>query len=179
MLRRRTQERPRAYPLCPLLLAIAVWAACAGCATPSRITGWPPKTPGRVYVLEVTGYCACRSCCGWERNWRGQPVFASGPSKGKPKPVGLTASGTLARPGTIAADTRLFPFGTFIYIPGYGYGRVEDRGQKIQGYKIDLFFRSHAKALQWGRKQRAVKVWLPEKTIGKHRTTNIERRTSK
>ena len=50
-----------------------------------------------------------------------------------------------------------------MYIPGYGYGRVEDRGSSITGYKIDLFFRKHNDALKWGRKKLKVKVWLPEK----------------
>jgi 3D (Asp-Asp-Asp) domain-containing protein len=130
--------------------------------TPFR-SSWRPKTttPGRAYALEVTGYCSCQECCGWKRNWRGQPVFASGAHKGKPKPVGVTASGTRARYGTIAADTRLFPFGTLMYIPGYGYGRVEDCGQEIRGYELDLFFHSHSQALQWGRIRRVVRVWKP------------------
>ena len=58
------------------------------------------------------------------------------------------------RDGTIAADTRFYPFGTRFYIPGYGYGRVEDRGAAIKGSKrLDLYFNSHRKALNWGRKR--------------------------
>jgi len=111
--------------------------------------------------MEVTGYCACGSCCGWERNWYLRPVVASGPSKGKPKKVGQTASGTQARPGTIAADTSRYPFGTIIHIPGYGYGRVEDRGGDIKGQRLDLFFRSHRQALKWGRQRLTVRIWPP------------------
>nr|MBL0732678.1 3D domain-containing protein [Desulfobacterales bacterium] len=56
--------------------------------------------------------------------------------------------------GTIAADTRFYPFGTRFYIPEYGYGRVEDRGSAIKGQKrLDLYFKSHQKALNWGRKR--------------------------
>ena len=131
----------------------------SGCATP-RPT-WRTTTQGRLYLLEVSGYCPCQKCCGWERNWRGQPVLASGPLKGQAKLVGITASGTRAGPGTLAADTNLFPFGTLMYIPGYGYGRVEDRGKEIRGYKLDLFFPRHHQAQQWGRTRRAVRVWLP------------------
>jgi len=90
----------------------------------------------------------------------GRPVYSYGPNKGKPKKVGVTASGTRARHGTIAADTRYLPFGTVIYVPGYGYGRVEDRGGAIKGAKIDLWFSSHDKAKQWGRRKIKVKVWL-------------------
>lgn len=55
--------------------------------------------------------------------------------------------------GTIAADTKYIPFGTRMYIPGYGWGVVEDRGGAIKGPKrLDLYYRSHQKALQWGRR---------------------------
>ncbi len=56
-----------------------------------------------------------------------------------------------SRDGTLAADTRFYPFGTRMYIPGYGYGIVEDRGSAInQANKLDLFFDSHAEANEWG-----------------------------
>jgi len=113
-------------------------------------------------LLEVTGYCKCGKCCNWRHTWYGKPVIASGPNKGKRKKVGITASGKKAKPGTIAADTALYPFGTVMYIPGYGYGRVEDRGGAIKGQKIDLYFKSHKAALQWGRQRKRVTIWLPE-----------------
>jgi 3D (Asp-Asp-Asp) domain-containing protein len=82
-------------------------------------------------------------------------------NRGKSKAVGVTASGTTARTGTLAADTDIFPFGTIIYIPGYGYGRVEDRGGDIKGYHLDLFYPTHGRALQQGRVKTRVKVWFP------------------
>ncbi|MDF1861670.1 MAG: 3D domain-containing protein [Verrucomicrobiales bacterium] len=88
-----------------------------------------------------------------------QPVYASGAQKGDRKKIGVTASGTKAKPGrTIAADTNVFPFGTRLKIPGYGWGTVEDRGGAIQGQRIDLFFRTHKEALKWGRKTVTVQV---------------------
>jgi 3D (Asp-Asp-Asp) domain-containing protein len=130
----------------------------SNCHTPIR----PPRGSKMVVrTLEVTGYDAGPESCGWKRNWYGRPVYAYGPNKGKPKKVGITASGTKARKGTLAADTRYYPFGTVMYIPGYGYGRVEDRGGAIKGHKVDLFFRSRKDALKWGRKKKKVKVWLP------------------
>lgn len=113
------------------------------------------------YVVITTGYCPCSECCGWTRNWYGRPVYASGPLKGEPKVIGQTASGTMARPGTIAADTTIFPFGTIMFIPGYGYGRVEDRGSDIKGYHIDLFYRTHSAAQAHGRYKERIKVWFP------------------
>ncbi|MEZ4568257.1 MAG: 3D domain-containing protein [Desulfobacterales bacterium] len=45
-----------------------------------------------------------------------------------------------SRDGTIAADTRYYTFGTRLYVPGYGYGVVEDRGSAIKGpTRLDLF----------------------------------------
>lgn len=82
----------------------------------------------------VTGYCSCPECCG-----------ANG--------SGLTASGTKARRGTIAADPSIFPFGTQLNVPGYGEGTVEDTGAKVKGYHIDLWFPSHAEAKAWGTRE--------------------------
>ena len=60
----------------------------------------------------------------------------------------------LSRDGTLAADTRYYPFGTRMHIPGYGWGVVEDRGSAIKGpSRLDLYYRSHSKALDWGRRK--------------------------
>ena len=134
--------------------------ACGGGCYNNRIR--PPRNiASHVIVVEATGYCNCGKCCGWEKSFfgLGRPVYSTGVNKGKPKKVGVTASGTHAKHGTIAADTSKLPFGTVIYIPGYGYGRVEDRGGAIKGTKIDLWFSSHEKALKWGRKKMKVRVW--------------------
>ncbi len=123
------------------------------------------KTRGmhkKVVVLKTTAYCACKICCGWKRKYGcclGPPVYASGPKKGKRKKVGITADGSKAKKGTIAADTRLYPFGTIMYVPGYGWGEVHDTGAKIKGNRIDLFFPSHRKALEWGRRTLKVRVY--------------------
>lgn len=148
-----------------ILALVAVAAVAGGCAP--RRAGLLREVPAerranpRVLRMEVTAYCPCGQCCGWERGRWGRPVFAYGPQKGQPKRVGITASGTRARPGTIAADTTLLPFGTIVYVPGYGYGRVEDRGGAIRGRRLDVFFRRHGDALEWGRQTLDVKVWTP------------------
>jgi 3D (Asp-Asp-Asp) domain-containing protein len=79
--------------------------------------------------------------------------------KGKRKEVGVTASGTKAKHGTLAADTRCFPFGTVMKIPGYGMGRVEDQGGAIKGDHIDLYFGTHREAQEWGKRYVRVLVW--------------------
>ncbi|MFM1919559.1 MAG: hypothetical protein RLZZ303_1193 [Candidatus Hydrogenedentota bacterium] len=113
--------------------------------------------------MEITGYSDDKKSTNWKRNWLFRPVIASGPSKGKPKKVGITASGTKAKHGTFAADTAHYPFGTIMHVPGYGYGRVEDRGGAIKGpARLDVFFKSKKDALAWGRQRSVpVKVWLP------------------
>ncbi|MGB9690607.1 MAG: 3D domain-containing protein [Candidatus Sumerlaeaceae bacterium] len=65
----------------------------------------------------------------------------------------------LPRAGTIAADTDYYPFGTRMYIPGWGWGVVTDRGGAIKGPdRLDILFPTHRKANQWGR--RRVEVWI-------------------
>ncbi|MGB9499993.1 MAG: 3D domain-containing protein [Dissulfuribacterales bacterium] len=62
--------------------------------------------------------------------------------------------------GTIAADTRYYKFGTRMYVPGYGYGIIEDRGGAIKGpTRLDLFYSSHSEALKWGRKHINVTIY--------------------
>ncbi len=116
----------------------------------------------KVVVMETTAYCACKKCCGWKRKYGcclGPAVYASGPNKGERKKVGITADGSKAKSGTIAADTRRYPFGTIMHVPGYGWGEVHDTGSAIKGNRLDLFFASHKKALEWGRRKVKVKVY--------------------
>lgn len=98
-------------------------------------------------------------------NWRRGKIFfwkkyvASGPNKGKPKKVGITSSGTRAKKGTIAADTRYYPYGTVMKIPGYGKGVVEDIGSAIKGpSRIDVYYSTRKRALKWGRQRLIVQI---------------------
>lgn len=101
---------------------------------------------------------------------------ASGTYPREPQP-GLVSADTLLHPwmmpfrllfpwlwlphdGTIAADTAYYPFGTRMWVPGYGYGVVEDRGGAIKGARrLDLFIDSHRRARRWGRKQSEVVIY--------------------
>lgn len=110
-----------------------------------------PEAKRRTVTVEmlVTGYCPCRKCCG---------AFADG----------KTASGKRINYNGgkfIAADTSLLPFGTMVSIPGYNGGRpvpVEDRGGRIKGRRLDLFFFSHHQAKQWGARRIEVTVYLDD-----------------
>ena len=151
---------PRRW-LRPLAGGLALLCLGGCVALPSA----PPQarlSRGQPVLIETTAYCPCGQCCGWKRNWLFRPVVAAGPDRGKPKAVGITASGKRAHPGTLAADTRYYPMGTVIYVPGYGYGVVEDRGGGIQGrQRLDLFCRTHAEALAWGRRRVQAVVFPP------------------
>jgi 3D (Asp-Asp-Asp) domain-containing protein len=138
-------------------------ALLSGCATSGRKYRIPRDQQPEIVNMETTGYCKCGKCCGWKRNWKFEPIVAYGPNKGAPKEVGITAAGTVADWGTIAADTRYYPFGTIMHIPDYGWGRVEDIGGAIKGMHIDLYFPTHKKALNWGREWKQVKIWKPQR----------------
>lgn len=74
-------------------------------------------------------------------------VTAYGPGCGA---SGRTASGTWPRLGTAAAPRNL-AFGTRLWIEGYGYAVVEDRGGAIWGNRLDVFMDCRS-AIQWGRR---------------------------
>ena len=137
------------------LVAIPCWIRAH--RTPKRVRTAMPKDSSLVLV---TGYCNCGKCCSWEYDWfgLGEPVYSYGSLKGKPKKVGITARGTVAKKGTIAADPKVFRFGTKIDVPGYGIGVVEDIGGAIQGRHIDVWFPTHEEARRWGSKWLKLKV---------------------
>ncbi len=94
----------------------------------------------------VTAYCPCRKCCGAHSDG----VTASGKS--------VYANGSRF----VAADTRLLGFHTRLSIPGYYGGApvsVLDRGGKIKGRRLDVFFLSHKRATQWGARWLDVTVY--------------------
>lgn len=140
---------------------LVLWAGvCHGDWLDSLLDCMKPPT---MLELETTGYCNCGQCCSWERSWHGfgHPVHSVGRLRGRRKEIGVTASGRRARIGTVAADTTVLPLGTLVFVPGFGWGRVEDRGGAIKGNKLDLWFEEHAMARDWGRKKKKVAVWRP------------------
>ncbi len=153
MRRRKFGFRPPRAAVIVLVAAVALCLLMVCCRSRRQLgQGFPPSLPPDQSLVLVTGYCNCQSCCGWRRSWFGfgRPVYAYGAMKGKPKEVGVTARGTKARHGTVAADPAVFPFGTRLEIPGYGTGVVEDTGGAIKGRHIDIWFSSHDEARAWG-----------------------------
>ena len=88
-----------------------------------------PKNLGR---FKLTAYCACPKCCG---EWAD----------------GITYTGTKATQGrTIAVDPDVIPLGSVVIINGREYV-AEDIGGAIDGNRVvDIFFNSHAEALEFG-----------------------------
>ncbi len=58
----------------------------------------------------------------------------------------------------IAVDPKVIPLGSLVFVEGYGYAIAGDTGGAIKGNKIDVFFSSKSKALNWG--FRTVKVTI-------------------
>lgn len=81
---------------------------------------------------------------------------------------GITFSGVKVRRdlySTIAADRSVFPLGTILYIPNYGYGVVADTGGAIKGDKIDLYFETVEDVYElWGKQK--VEVYVIKKGDG-------------
>lgn len=71
----------------------------------------------------------------------------------------ITASGRRVQPGITIAAGPSIPFGTWIWIEGYGWRRVDDRGGAIHNNKIDIAFHTRKEAFKFGR--RHVTVVIP------------------
>ena len=66
---------------------------------------------------------------------------------------------------TIAADLNVFPLGTILFVPGYGYGVVADTGSAIKGNRLDLYYETVQDVYnQWGKK--TVNVYIVQKGTG-------------
>lgn len=87
---------------------------------------------------------------------------------------GITYSGVKVKRdlySTIAADLNIFPIGTILFIPDYGYGVVADKGSAIKGNKIDLYFETVEDVYrQWGKK--TVDIYVVQ--MGNGKLTNDE-----
>ena len=110
-------------------------------------------------VFAFPGWCGPRCAT---RSWPPATALApnaAAPIAPKPAVRGLTASGKRPHPGvTVAADWAVFPVGTRLVIQDIGHRVVQDRGQDIVGPRIDIFFRSHAEALAFGRRRVRIRV---------------------
>lgn len=81
---------------------------------------------------------------------------------------GVTYSGVMVKRdlySTVAADLNVFPIGTILFVPGYGFGVVADKGGAIKGNRVDLFFNTVDDVYnQWGKKE--IDVYVIEEGDG-------------
>jgi hypothetical protein len=170
-----------------LIVALAVTTGCTVAPFPGRGT----KVPMEVTAYCPCGECNGYTCGSWYllkldrwncrvkgsgakytgKSASGKPLRKGSPGLLSPDtvlnptqiPARLLPWNILPRDGTLAADTDHYPFGTRMYIPGYGWGRVEDRGGAIKGpNKLDVFVNSHRQTRPWGRRRIDVTV-IPAK----------------
>jgi len=89
--------------------------------------------------VEATAYCPASCCCG---------KYADG----------ITATGADAYTMGVAVDPKVIPLGSTVCIPGYGTVIADDVGGAIKGDKIDVRFRTHQEAREWGRQLRTITI---------------------
>jgi 3D (Asp-Asp-Asp) domain-containing protein len=94
-------------------------------------------------------------------------IESTGKSQGHPE-YGITFSGVKVKRdlfSTVAADLTVFPIGTILFIPGYGYGVVADKGGAIKGNELDLYYETVEDVYkQWGKKK--LEVYMVQKGNG-------------
>lgn len=102
-----------------------------------------PATPIK---LKASAYDACEECTG--KGWEDP---ASGITY-----IGVTAT----KDQTVAVDPDVIPLGTWLLIEDMGVFRAEDIGGAIKGNRIDIYMKSHQKALEFGLQE--VTAWALE-----------------
>lgn len=92
--------------------------------------------------FKITFYCPCHECSG---NWGHK-----------------TSSGARATEGrTVAVDTKVIPYGTHLYIEGYGEFVAEDTGGSwVHGKHIDIFLEDHNRCLDSAHGKKYKEVYI-------------------
>lgn len=102
-----------------------------------------PKMYYEEMNMRVTAYCPCEQCCGRYSD-------------------GITATGNDAYQKGVAVDPSVIPYGSAIDIPGYGAVEADDCGAAIKKNRLDVRFKTHQEALNWGVKYLTVRVYKKE-----------------
>lgn len=99
--------------------------------TTSETTTAAEQKNGYLGRFKLTAYCACSQCCG---KWGARTATGTAPMQGR----------------TIAVDPKVIPYGSSVYIEGWGTYIAEDTGGAIKNNRIDIFFNNHTEALNFG-----------------------------
>jgi 3D (Asp-Asp-Asp) domain-containing protein len=70
--------------------------------------------------------------------------------------TGITASGELAGPQSVAVDPSVIPLGTQIYVQGIGLRTADDTGGAIVGDHVDIWEPTYYACADWGAQVRSV-----------------------
>lgn len=93
---------------------------------------------------------------------------STGKNAGHPE-YGITYSGVKVKRdlfSTVAADLSVFPIGTILFIPEYGYGVVADKGGAIKGNSLDLYYKTVEDVYKlWGKKK--IDIYVIQEGNGK------------
>lgn len=164
--------------VCLFVFALCVtWQAMSGISLSEMIHMYKKNEVKVVHAAEQNKQAipstevirALENAKDWSK-YRQMEVTATGytagmESTGKTKEhpgYGITYSGVKVKRdiySTIAADLRVFPIGTILFIPGYGYGVVADKGGAIKGNRLDLYYETVRDVYnQWGKKKLNVYV---------------------
>jgi uncharacterized protein YabE (DUF348 family) len=114
------------------------------------VKGTYPLMPvsSRGDIMPYSKVINARATAYWAVNGVGHTYTASG-RKAVRDPDGYS---------TVAVDRNVFPYGTKLFIEGYGFAIAADTGTSIIGNKIDVYFNTYKEACQWGAKY--VKVYV-------------------
>lgn len=93
-------------------------------------------------ILPYSKKVRVKSTAYWAVNGVGSTYTASG-RKAVRNPEGYS---------TIAVDRSLIPYGTKLFVEGYGFAIAADTGSGIKGNKIDVYFNTYREACNWGAK---------------------------
>ena len=105
----------------------------------------------------VTAYCGDVICTG---NYGKNRPVVNGTT------IVFTANGDIAQEGvTVAADPKVIPYGTKIYIEGVGVRVVQDCGGAIKGNRLDVYYVDHNDAWTSGLNDRPRNVWIIDEEV--------------
>lgn len=99
-------------------------------------------------IMSYSSVSTCRATAYWAVYGVGTTYTASG-RKAVRNPDGYS---------TISVDPSVYPYGTKLFIEGYGFAVAADCGTAIKGNKIDVYFNTYSEACRWGVKY--VKVYV-------------------
>lgn len=83
----------------------------------------------------VTAYCPCAVCCPGTADDRTSTMTRAAKWRG------------------VAVDPKRIPYGSLLYVPGYGFALADDTGAAMRNARdlhIDVRFRKHSDAKKWG-----------------------------